>query len=271
MKHIVYKLIFNRRKNLKAYPYYYIGSKSNCTVINNVIIDKKGLPYYGSSKFPGYKEIVETEKQFITVEVIKICNTYQEALEEEHNIHKSLKVVLSPEFFNLQEATKNTFCDPGLKLVKCKLSNKHIRVPITNNEDTLVGITSGKKWFNDGCSNRLLDPFDVPTGWIKGRVNCKNSPENFFKRDKSETIRKMVNTRKSRGNYRAHNKGVIGIVKMSDTTKEKMRLSSNNAGAKNGMFGKKFINNGFTNRTIYSNESLPEGWSFGKIMTKQLK
>ena len=52
---LVYKLIFVNRLKNKNYPYYYIGSKSNCVVKDNIIYDKYGKQYWGSSRSKLFK------------------------------------------------------------------------------------------------------------------------------------------------------------------------------------------------------------------------
>ena len=46
---IAYKITFTNRLKLNIKPYYYIGSKSNCTIKYGIIYDKDNKPYYGSS------------------------------------------------------------------------------------------------------------------------------------------------------------------------------------------------------------------------------
>ena len=57
--HCVYKITFNNRKNINKFPYYYIGSKSNCTYTNGTLYDKNGnlldKIYYGNTSGKGVK------------------------------------------------------------------------------------------------------------------------------------------------------------------------------------------------------------------------
>ena len=49
----------------------------------------------------------------------------------------------------------------------------------------------------------------------------------------------------------------------SDDTKN--LLSKLNSGSNNPNYGKRYINNGFVNKLINKNESLPDGWKYGCI------
>ena len=60
---IVYKLTFINRLKTNIRPYYYIGSKSNCSFVDGVIVDNKtNKPYFGSSKYKNYKSIVNNDE-----------------------------------------------------------------------------------------------------------------------------------------------------------------------------------------------------------------
>ena len=80
-------------------------------------------------------------------------------------------------------------------------------------------------------------------------------------------IIKGVKTRKENGTYIAWNKGITGEYKHSDETKRKMSelRKEKSKGENNPMFGKKVINNGVINKIINKDESLPNGWNYGRL------
>lgn len=268
--HIVYKITFNRYKENNILPYYYIGSKSNCSYKDGIIIDKRGNPYYGSSKYKNYNKIVSDEIDFITVEILHETDSYDEALLLEKNLHIENNVVLSPEFFNQSVATCNTYTNPEYKTMRNILSGKTARLLESEINDDWVGITHGSKWYNNGIVNKMFDQNElVPEGWIKGRINCKSNPNNFYAKGKEAAIKKGVETRKANGNYVPYNKGTVGLYKHSQATLEKLKLRPKPAGDKNGMYGKIFITDGNINKTINKDKCIPVGWKRG--MTRKAK
>lgn len=90
----------------------------------------------------------------------------------------------------------------------------------------------GYRWINNGKTDRLLKSMEVvPTGWTFGRLNfdSKWNPD-------------------SRANHQAALDDPI--------TKAKMSVSA---------VGKRWINNGSESRRLHQNDSLPQGWHYGRI------
>lgn len=143
---IVYKLTFIERLREGKKPYYYIGSKSKCSVTDGVIYDKNGKPYFGSSKYEGYKELVETSS--ILLDVLFVSEKYKDVLLVEANTQKEVNADTSPEYFNLSIAnTKSCFTMPNYASMKHKDDySKKVRLPIDHPlvlDGTYIGLTYG--------------------------------------------------------------------------------------------------------------------------------
>lgn len=183
--HIVYRLTFKERKNESIFPYLYIGSKSNCTYLDGIIYDKSNKPYYGSSSWENYNEIVK-ENSIIT-EVLGVFEDYQECLDAEYRIQLENDVVSSPLYFNKSLATINNYSDPNFATYKHKTTGKRIRLLRTHKnvlDGTYVGVTKGNK------SNEK----------IKQKQKRYGKDNHFFgKKHKPETIEKL---RKSSSNHK---------------------------------------------------------------------
>lgn len=144
---IVYKLIFKNRKKAGILPFMYIGSKSNVTVNEGVMYDIRGNPYYGSSTWANWNDIVNNDD--VELEIIKTFDNYTDALNYESIIQKSLDVVADPIYFNLAIATVNNFTDPNYATYKHMTTGKTVRLP-RDHEKVLtgeyVGVTYGRKF-----------------------------------------------------------------------------------------------------------------------------
>ncbi|ASD52021.1 homing endonuclease [Pseudomonas phage PspYZU05] len=139
---VVYKLTFINRIKEGTLPYYYIGSVSNITLIDGKMIKKNGKEYLGSSKWKGYKKIVDSSD--IQVELLY---TGEDILIKERDIQIELDVVSNPEYFNLSIATINNYTDSDYATYKHS-SGKCVRLH-RNDPRVLsgeyVGITKGLK------------------------------------------------------------------------------------------------------------------------------
>lgn len=147
--HIVYKLTFTKRKESDIKPYYYIGSKSNCTFVDGCIYSNGNKPYYGSSTYKDYDSIVDADE--IYVEILHVCEEYTYAIELEAHAHIENDVVLSPEYFNKSIANStSTYTDPDYATYKHhKIESKVIRLKRDDPkviDGTYVGVTSGVKY-----------------------------------------------------------------------------------------------------------------------------
>lgn len=96
---LVYKLIFVNRLKNKNYPYYYIGSKSNCVVKDNIIYDKYGKQYWGSSRSKLFKNSFLEE--IPNVEILSYGIDSKDILEKEISILKENNADKNVEFFNM--------------------------------------------------------------------------------------------------------------------------------------------------------------------------
>lgn len=100
---IVYWFTFTDRVKNKTPPYYYIGSKHDCTFVNGVILNNKKREYWSSCKQERFLNAVSLQKP-----VVKILHVCDNALDEEEFYHKHYDVVKSPLFYNKAMA-KGTF------------------------------------------------------------------------------------------------------------------------------------------------------------------
>lgn len=89
---VVYKMINQTRLKNNTPPYYYIGSKTNCTFENGIIFDKFGKKYYSSTKSIVLKEHLKTDKFIFEILFVKAetdsvdINFYER--KEQMNINK---------------------------------------------------------------------------------------------------------------------------------------------------------------------------------------
>ena len=203
--HIVYRLIFNKRKERLEEPYMYIGSKSNCKIENNLIIDTNGKKYYGSSSIENWETLISEDD--ITVEVLKEFEEYVDALNFESAIQKSLDVVASTEYFNLSIATVNSYADPSYATYKHVRTGKCVRLP-RNHEKVLtgeyVGVTKGTVLSEDQRKKRgrsgKLNPFygKSHTEETKRKISLANSVETRSPEKVEEWIERVAKKPKTK-------------------------------------------------------------------------
>lgn len=215
MKHIVYLITFEKRKENNQFPYYYIGLKFNCILINNKIITNNGKNYYGSSKFHNYKNIVKENIDNIKIETLFESDNKELCTKEESILQKQFNVVLSPEYFNQSISCENNkFINPDYGTYKNIISNKICRLP-KDHPDVIsglwVGVSHGRRWFNNGV--RSITSYECPDGWKLGRLlDCSGDKNGFYgKKHKKEDLIKGVKIRKRNGSYKAWNKGIKKI------------------------------------------------------------
>ncbi len=109
--HIIYIIIFQDRREKGIFPHSYIGSKTNCTVVDGVILDKKGKPYWGSSTSEEMKILLQSEEPKHAVVLYK-SDTHENLIQMEYKIQVQNDVLASPLFFNKGLAGSNIFTDP---------------------------------------------------------------------------------------------------------------------------------------------------------------
>ena len=120
---IVYLIQFN----IDTLPNKYIGSKSNCSVVNNKILNSRGKEYCGSSADKVFKQLVESLIPY-EVKVLGTFESYSDALIAERDIQINYDVVASVEFFNKSIATFSSFADPSYATYKHVVTDKCVRL-----------------------------------------------------------------------------------------------------------------------------------------------
>lgn len=138
--HIVYLFKFKREQ----LPNLYIGSKSNCSIVNGKIIDKRGNIYQGSCKSDLYLSALSDCKY--DVFILGKFDVYDNALLMERDSHIVNDVVASPNYFNRSIATINSYTNPEYATYKNLLSEKIARLPRLHPEvlnGNWVGVTKG--------------------------------------------------------------------------------------------------------------------------------
>lgn len=123
MQHIVYMIELNRDE----LPRYYIGSKSNCSIVEGKIVDQRGKNYTGSAKDSSLKEAIKSGCLY-NVHVLGSYDTYDIALENEKFVQIQNDVVASPYFFNRSLACENTYTNPEYATYKHTLTGKVARL-----------------------------------------------------------------------------------------------------------------------------------------------
>jgi hypothetical protein len=128
-------------------PKYYIGSKSNCTIVEGNIYNSKKKIYLGSSKDKTLKKLINESVQY-KIHVLGIFDTYEKALNAEKQAHILNDVVASPSFFNLSIATENTFANPRYGTFKNIETGKIARLELIHPaviSGLWVGVSKGTK------------------------------------------------------------------------------------------------------------------------------
>lgn len=144
--HVVYLISFINRVTNMEYPCFYIGSKSNCDVIEGKIIDMSGKEYLGSSTSFMYKELIKTEDK--NVLILFQTNDYTECLLKERDYQIMHDVVADVRFFNKSIATINNYSNPDYATYKHSLYEEVRRLPRNHPlvlEGIWVGVTKGRK------------------------------------------------------------------------------------------------------------------------------
>ena len=138
--HIVYLMVFDREQ----LPNLYIGSKSNCSIIDGKIYGKNNKLYEGSCASDSFRKAKKSCNY--KIQVLGEFLTYDEALLAERNAHLANNVVASPLYFNRIIATTTNYTNPDYATYKHVLSGKIARLQ-RNHPDVLngswVGVTKG--------------------------------------------------------------------------------------------------------------------------------
>lgn len=280
----VYKLIFDDRKQNNDEPYYYIGSKSNSTYVDGILLDNKNKVYYGSSSLENWNEIVENNK--ISVEIIKEFEDYNDALNYESMLQKSLDIVADTKYFNLSIATVNNFTDPNYASYKHTRTGKTVRLARTHPmvlSGEYVGVSKGtklseetrKKMGRSGAQNAFYgkchsEETKRKIGKINSeRIKTQEEIDNWVEKVSSKP--KSIEHRKKIGRKNLimlKNKITGECIRIDkDTASDYDRIVWVNPAAlsENSSKGSKWINDGVNNKKLLPNQNMPIGWNFGRI------
>lgn len=208
--HIVYLMEFHREE----LPNKYIGSKSNCQVIDNRIYGNRGL-YEGSSRDKGFREAITSNVSY-TLHVLGEFETYDLALLNEKNIHIAHDVVASPEYFNKSIATISSFADPEYGTYKHTVTGKTARLRLDHPlviSGEWVGITRGRVLNAEERKSRglpgELNPFYGKQHTSENRAMFSALARNTFKgktksdeqkAKMSESAKRIWNERRQKNN-----------------------------------------------------------------------
>ena len=167
--HCVYLIEFVTRKVNGIYPFYYIGSKSNCIFDGTNIIDQYGKRYYGSSKAEGYTEALQNSE--LKVSLLYSSDDYTDCLKSERRLQIHHDVVADPRYWNQSLATESNYADPNYATYKHITAGKVVRLPRDHPmviSGMYVGITAGSKTYNNGEIQRQFYDGEDTTGWVPG-------------------------------------------------------------------------------------------------------
>lgn len=142
---IVYWFTFEQRLKNKTPPYYYIGSKYDCSVQNGVIMDKRNKEYWSSCKQARFKDALMLERP--RVKILHVCD---DVLSEESYYHKHYDVARSPLFFNKANAS-GTYGGAGEQAPRFGMTNsKYTRSRISQAQKGVPKSKEHKQSVSDG-------------------------------------------------------------------------------------------------------------------------
>lgn len=233
--HIVYEIVFPEREKNEIYPCSYIGSKSNVTIVNNIMYGINKKPYWGSSNDVLYKKLIKTEEKKIYVH--KRFEDYNECLTYENYLQVCLEVKTSIFFFNKSYATeKSNYTNPNYATYKHYKTGKYIRLPRddTNVKNgTYVGTTKNV-YVSEEVRNKYREMF-------KGKKNPF-----YGKHHTKETIDKI---KKTQDQWKIDNE--IKYNEFRHNASDRMRLMSKGI-PKSDKF-KQIISKNTKNRAVFKN------------------
>lgn len=284
---IVYRIIFNKRKQMGMMPFMYIGSKSNASIIDGIIHDKRGNPYYGSSCYKDYLQMVEEDD--ITVEILKDFSEYVDALNYESFIQQKLDVVADTSYFNLNIATVNNFTDPNYATYKHIITGKTVRLPRNHpavKRGDYVGVSKGTFLTEEQKSKIGRSGEENP---FYGRKHTDESKkkmseatigrkvseerrewfiENVAKKKKTKDHRKKIG-RKNLITLKNKDTGECIRIPREELVKYDldMWLNPYKLSDKKSAIGSRWITDGNINRKIKKDEEIPDGWVRGRMYT----
>lgn len=240
--HIVYKLVFKLRKEAGILPYQYIGSKSNCKIIDGKIIDRYNKPYYGSSSWENYKQIVLSDD--IEIQLLYQSEDYSNLLSTEYYYQSLNDVVADSTYFNKNMATDNNYTNPEFGTYKHSISGKSVRLNRTHPlviSGEYVGATSGykasdetKKRISNGISGEN-NPFYGKThsaetkSIISNKAKFRFSVDDKYRLNSSITAKKTFTGVPKTEEHKAKigRKGFVNLTNIN--TLENIRISKESA------------------------------------------
>jgi hypothetical protein len=273
-------------------PFLYIGSKSNALVENGIIYDSNGKPYYGSSCYDNYMEMVQADE--IEVEILKEFDNYTDALNFESEIQKNIDVVADPSYFNLSIATVNNFSDPNYATYKNTITGKTVRLPKDHHmviSGIYVGVSKGvifseserKKRGKSGKENPFYGKKHTKESVEKMLDNrektYKENPERLesAKKKMSESAKKtFTGVPKSEEHRKKIGRKNMIMLKNKDTGKT-IRIPKSDIInyddnlwvnpyilSENKPIGSRWTTDGVVNVKIKKGEKMPDGFWYGR-------
>lgn len=147
MTNIVYKMTFLSRINDKTPPYYYIGMKSNCAIIDGKIVDNKGRIYKSSTRHIIMKELFKSE--YPIIDILYESDDINLVSKKERELHIKYNVGRSTDYFNMTISPNSTFCMSGIGTFRHSLyPDVKKRLPVNDIcviSGEYVGATKGYK------------------------------------------------------------------------------------------------------------------------------
>lgn len=230
--HIVYRINLNREE----LPNSYIGSKSNCSIINGKIIDQRGKEYVGSSTYPNYLEIMQSGIEYY-VEILFEGSDYNEIIKTEANIQRQMDVVVDPKFFNLSIAGESTFANPEYATMRHVLTGKVARIQKNHPKiisGEWVGLTRGRimsdverrskamvgeenpffgRKHSEKSKHLMASNTDGKTSWNKRTDESKKKWFNAAKRPKTDQHKQKIGRKNLVMLQNIHTKEIIRVPK----------------------------------------------------------
>ena len=217
---IVYWLEFKHRLEMKTPPYFYIGSKHDCSIQDGVIIDKHNKEYWSSSKQSDFLLALEVEKPL--VKILDIC---EDALSEEERYHIHYDIPKSPLFFNKARAS-GKFGGAGERAPRFGMKNsEYTRSQISKAQKGVPKTLEHRKAVADGL-NRFYEKGDRINN-IRGKHVLKTWSDGAKKRylnSDNEHPRGMLGKKMPRENCPVCGKSISVNAIKRHTNKCKLNL-----------------------------------------------
>ena len=227
---IIYKISFVENIKSNTLPFYYIGSKTNCKVIDNKIIYKRGKKenvYLTSGKISN--KIMSIQNY--TVEVLESDIDTINVIERECYWQKRFNAIESNEYSNLVYADGGNFTNPDFINIRKIGSNDIERVNKLNCDFEYVGATKDYVWIHKQDSHKTINKSElncyIKDGWsigmseeLKSKNYKKESNAFYGKRHKKSSI---VKIKKSLNNFYQSTDGVEFRKRLSDNAKKRFK------------------------------------------------